>query len=55
MSIFSVIGGSLRALFKNRYRCMKCGYTVDPDRPLQESQRHCPLCGGHLFYQGAGK
>ena len=54
-NLFAIIGASLRALSKNAYRCMKCGYRVSLDKVLPESQRHCPLCGGHLFYEGSGK
>ncbi len=46
---------SIRALFRNLYRCNKCGYTVTVNRMLQPGEQKCPICGGHMAYMGSAK
>jgi predicted RNA-binding Zn-ribbon protein involved in translation (DUF1610 family) len=55
LSIFAIIGASLRAIFKNQYRCNKCGYLVVVDRMLRPDEQTCPICGAHLAYRGSAK
>jgi len=40
-------------IFKNLFKCGKCGYEVTVDRMLRPDEQKCPICGGHLYYRGS--
>jgi DNA-directed RNA polymerase subunit RPC12/RpoP len=38
---------------KFNYKCSRCGYEVETDRP--PAGKVCPLCGARLVFKGFGQ